>query len=285
MREVIGRIVHSPWFVVFLIALPLALVMALRESFGERLIVASVHVEVAPTEADGDAWDGKHGLPDPHLVAKQRKREVFACPEARDSLVLACIPDALVDPAKPLAVRIGDVDMTSDDVIAELELELPREGGTIVRERIGGLVKLAVTVTPRAGAAERFGSRLIAVGAGVVLTLLFWFLGLRAPLVDTESHALGWIGGAVAVVALGLGGLIAGEVAGIPPEAPCALGAVAATFGALHANAVEPLRWYAAVLMCAGAAAVLLPIVLTAGLIVLGVAFVYLCLAAIWDSL
>jgi len=285
MREVIGRIVHSPWFVVFVIALPIALVMALRESLGERLIVSSVHVEVAPTEPDGDAWDGKKGLPDPHVVAKQGKRKLFECPEVKDSLVLACIPGALVDPAKPLAIRIGDVDVTSDDVIAELELALPREGGTLVRENLGGMVKLAITLTPRAGAAERFGSRLIAVGAGIVLTLAFWFFGLRGPLSDPGSHALGWIGGGVAVAALLLGGLIAGDAAAVPPEAPCALGAVAATFGALHASAVKPLRWYAAVLMFLGAAAVLLPIVLTAALIVGGVAFVYLCLAAVLDSL
>lgn len=285
MREVIGRVVRSPWFVIFVIAVPIALVMALRESFSDRLVVTFLHVEVAPTEPDGDAWDGKKGLPDPHVVGKQRGKRVFECPPVEDLLVFDCAPNALIDPAYKIELVIGDVDVTSDDVIAKLTVGAPAGGGTEARFNVDGLRQLSITFAPRAGASERFGTRLIAVAVGVAFTLLLWLFWLRRPLSEPDSHAVGWIGGGLAIVALVLGGMLAGEAAAIPPEAPCALGAVAATLGALHASAVKPLRWYAAVLMFLGAAAVLLPIVLSAALIVGGVAVVYVVVLAVWEWL
>ncbi len=182
-------------------------------------------------------------------------------------------------------MHVGDVDLTADDLIADLELELPRTGGTLERANTGGLVKLAVVVVPRASAIDRFGSRLIAVGVAIAFVVLLWFAYFQRPLSEPDSYVLGWIGGALAVVALLLGGMLAGDPGlPVPPEAPCALGGAAATLGVLHARAVQPLRWYAAVLMFLGTAAVLLPIVLKAALIVVGLAVLYVLLASLLDS-
>ena len=287
MRELVGRVVHSPWFVLFAIAVPIALAIALVDTFSAKVVVTSIHVEVLPTEPDGDPWDNKGALPDPHLKVMRDGKKVLECAEARDQLVLDCAPGVALRLGKPIRVVVGDVDVTSDDPIGEVELELPREGGTLVRENVAGIKKLVVALVPRAGAAERFGTRLIAVAAGVLVIVLAWFLGLRRPLGAPGATAASWIGGALVLGGLITGGLLAydPDVYALPAEVPCALGAAGATLAWLHASVTRPLAATDAVLMFFGATAVLLPIVLNAALIVAGVAIAYVIVVGFFEWL
>lgn len=283
--------------ILFIAAIPCALVLALFDAFATRVIITVVRVDVLPTEPDGDAWDGKHGLPDPQIVLTQGRHEVARCEQVHDKLGNACTPDAEASPRRPLHVKVTDVDLASDDLIGELDVDLPPGGGVVVREHIEGIAKLALTIEPRASAGVRYRSRLTATGIGALLALLAW-IGLVRRWLAAEPEAppitvggvrvITWLAGALVFVGLvvGVGSMFTGSGSdGLLFEAPCGFGAAAVGLVWLHGRARGRLTTMDAMLMFLGIGAVLIPILIKAALIVCGIAFLYVVVVGLWQSI
>lgn len=293
MKPALDRLFHSPWFILFLAAIPCVIGYTVFGMVRGKVVVESISVELLPTDMKGASWDPK-GKPPDILIELDWDGDDHRCTRGEDSLVHTCeIGEELPRNAR-LTIDVSDGDAFVNDPAGSVTIDLSDAGATVERHGIDRIAHLTLRLAHASSVQQRYGTRLTAFGIGALVSLLAWIIFLRGWLGAGDKPVLAgdsvrWItliAGTLALVGVGFGlaAVFSPEThIAYLAESPCGIGAAVVGLIWLHGRSRGEYTTTDGVLMFLGIAAILMPVMVMAAAVVGVILFAYVLLLALFD--
>jgi hypothetical protein len=174
--------------------LAIVVVLAAARVASADVVIESVGVEVAPTDAKGKAWDRDPAgaAPDPRIEISIDNKRVHKCAKAADALIVECSVPGRAPSAAPLQLdlHVEDVDRVTDEVIGNARGVIPPDANGRIELLVDGKLLKAWADVRRTGGFWLPSKAAWPLGAvaGVGLALLVYAVFRRRYLTPGSSR-------------------------------------------------------------------------------------------------